>query len=308
MIRLEQEVPKTANIIDLSQFGVSTAVTSSDGCCAKYADGLSWVKLDRTGYEALAETISSRVARALGLYTVDYRLCFCKIDNLFYTGCISQSFLKDNYEETTLGRLLCNELHCCNLTELMKRINQFQTPSERIHFVTSVLSKYIDEEELLSYLAEVLWLDSLVYNGDRHLYNISSISYVKGLLKSLEVYQSNIFPGADLQYIQLEFYKGQSYLELQIYCDHCVLFQTGRELSDDIFKTLNYDKSRYWIVSKSSLAVGDDNLLKPKYIEYTSRIVERMVGPLLAKGKIRTLTYVDTELHKICSKRLSRHT
>jgi hypothetical protein len=74
--------------------------------------------------------------------------------------------------------------------------------------------------------------------------NISIVSYVKELLKSLEVYQSNIFPGADLQYIQLEFYKGQSYLELQIYCDHCELFQTGRELSNDIFKTLDYDKKQ----------------------------------------------------------------
>lgn len=172
MIRLEQEVPKEAKIIDLSQFDTSAIVTSSDGCCAKYTDGSSWVKLDRTGYEALAETIASRVARALGLYTVDYQLCFCKIDNLYYTGCVSQSFIRDNYEETTLGRLLCNELHCCNLTELMQQINRVQTPLERIQFVTSVLSKYMNEEELLRYLAEVLWFDSLIYNGDRHLYNI----------------------------------------------------------------------------------------------------------------------------------------
>ncbi len=48
-------------------------------------------------------------------------------------------------------------------------------------------------------------------------------------------------------------------------------------------------------------------MLKPKHMKYTSRIVERRVDPLLAKGKIRTLAYADTELHKICSKRLSRH-
>ena len=66
-------------------------------------------------------------------------------------------------------------------------------------------------------------------------------------------------------------------------------------------------RSRFCILSKSSLAVRDDNLLKPKHIKYTSRVEERRVGPLLAKGKIRTLAYVDTELRKICSKRLSRH-
>lgn len=68
------------------------------------------------------------------------------------------------------------------------------------------------------------------------------ISYVKGLLKSLKTHQPDIFPGADLYYIQLEFYKGQSYLELQVYCDRCELFQTDEELSSDIFQTFSYNK------------------------------------------------------------------
>ena len=91
MIKSKSELTSKINLIDSKSFSKFEIDSASDGCCAKYTDGNRWVKLDKNGYEALAEIISCRVAKALGLSTVIYEPCIFYLEDLYYTGCISDS-------------------------------------------------------------------------------------------------------------------------------------------------------------------------------------------------------------------------
>lgn len=144
------------------------AHTSSKGNICKYSNGKQWIKVNGFGYETLAEVLSSRVALQLGLNAVIYDPCFLSDK----PACVSDTFLQSGCSEVTLGRLLQQTLHLQSSSDLYRRFEQNETPASRIAWVIDSLQDIVDANEFLAYLADMLFLDSIVLNTDRHLYNI----------------------------------------------------------------------------------------------------------------------------------------
>lgn len=172
MIKSKSEIDSTLLVYSEQDFMTTSTKGSSDGCSPKYTDGSLWIKVDTNGYEALAEVLACRVIQALGYNCVEYKPCFLVVEELARSSCVSKSFQHAGLQETTLGRELCKLTELDSLYTLMLHLEHMQSVSERIDFVISTLKPYINSESLYKYIAVLLWLDSIMFNGDRHLHNI----------------------------------------------------------------------------------------------------------------------------------------
>lgn len=172
MIKLKSEIDASLNTYMDCDFISVDAEGSSDGCSPKYTNNRIWIKVDSLGYEALAEVIVSRAVSALGFDCIEYHPCFFVIGDYAYSACSSASFMQSGLQEVTLGHELCRLTGFANLYALMQHINGMSSVKDRINFVVYSLKSCIDPDVFMRYLAGLLWIDSLVYNGDRHLHNI----------------------------------------------------------------------------------------------------------------------------------------
>ena len=87
------------------------AETSSKGNQEKWIDGGRWYKLDQFGYEALAETLISRllrcsnIGRELPFRFTEYRMERIVAHGVERTGCSSENFLQPGQSIITLSHL-----------------------------------------------------------------------------------------------------------------------------------------------------------------------------------------------------------
>lgn len=166
---------KDLRVFAVSQFNRVICNTSSKGNLVKYSTGNQWIKVNHFGYESLAEVISSRVALALGLNAVKYEPCFLDTERGFTAlkpACVSDSFIPVGYTEVTLGRLLQQLGSYRSSSELYVAFEKNKTPNDKINWVMSLINPIIDCEYYIKDLATLIWFDSLIYNADRHLFNI----------------------------------------------------------------------------------------------------------------------------------------
>lgn len=150
-----------------------TQRTTSGGVSEKYTDGNIWVKADLFGYEGLSEVISSRVVKELGFNTVEYRPCVLGINKYeVKTACVSNNFIPMGHTAYTIGRLLEKSTNCSNRGELFEQMYADAMPDAVLEFVLNNMQQYIPRSELMSGMATYIWLDSLLLNTDRHIYNM----------------------------------------------------------------------------------------------------------------------------------------
>ena len=162
-------------VFAISQFSRVACDTSSKGNLVKYSNGSQWVKVDHFGYESLAEVVSSRAALALGLNAVKYEPCLLDTEKEFAIlkpACISDSFIPAGCTEVTLGRLLQQLGGYKSTSELYAAFDKNETPSDKINWMISLIDPIVDCEFYIRDLATLIWFDSLIYNSDRHLFNI----------------------------------------------------------------------------------------------------------------------------------------
>lgn len=165
----------TQQVFSISQFTKISYNTSSKGNLPKYSNGIKWIKTNVFGYESLAEVISSRVGAALGLNIVQYIPCFLDTENEFLNlkpACISESFIPEGYSEVSFGRLLQQVAGLSSAKELYKAFEKQGTPTNKVDWAYSLVENYIEYNYFMQNIAELLWFDKLVYNTDRHLFNI----------------------------------------------------------------------------------------------------------------------------------------
>lgn len=165
----------TQQVFSISQFTKISCATSSKGNLTKYSNGSQWLKTDAFGYESLAEIISSRVGVALGLNIVKYKPCFLDTENEFSnlsSACFSDSFVPLGYNEISLGRLLQQLAGSKSTGELYDLLEKQGTPANKVNWVYSLINRYFTRDYFMHNIAELLWFDRIIYNTDRHLFNI----------------------------------------------------------------------------------------------------------------------------------------
>lgn len=159
-------------VFEKTDFKLISSESSSKGNVTKYTDGKLWIKTNHQGYEALAEVLSSRVVKALGFQTVEYKPCF--ISRNAYeveSACFSESFI-ENKTEYTIGRLLQQYGGFSNSDDMYETFRAIPDVISRIRWVLDLLAPLGTMQYLVYALAELIWIDSIILNEDRHLFNL----------------------------------------------------------------------------------------------------------------------------------------
>lgn len=147
----------------------------SKGDQLKFRHNDRWFKVDRMGYEGLAEAVVSNILQKSNIENfVPYKEELIEYNDRVYHGCSSPDFKPDEMDIVTADKLLRanygkGTLDVCRQDSLEDTISCFvQTISK--------LTK-ISEEEMGKYLTSMLELDALVLNEDRHFNNIAFLRY-----------------------------------------------------------------------------------------------------------------------------------
>ena len=167
----------------LSELRVVETIAGSRGNQAKYLYNGNWVKTDFLGYEGLAEVIACRLAKALDIPCVEYRPCRIITPRWSLNGCISEDYAKGS-AEASLGLILDNTMpRDFSVTSL-------KTTRDRVEAVCKAAERLMPREELLDYLNTMLTFDSIIFNEDRHFYNIIFLVNEDGTLRRAPLFDN----------------------------------------------------------------------------------------------------------------------
>ena len=155
------------------------AETSSKGNQEKWFDKETnkWYKLDQFGYEALTETVISKLLEKSNIesYTpfsfARYEMERLNVHGRDRTGCSSKNFLKDGQSIITLSHLFSRQLG----TSLKDKLERLSSDKKRIRYLAEATAEYTGLKEFPQYLTFLFEVDALFLNDDRHLNNIAVI-------------------------------------------------------------------------------------------------------------------------------------
>ena len=151
------------------------AETSSKGNQEKWQDGGRWYKLDQFGYEALAETLISRLLERSNIeqdtpfHFTRYWMERMTVHGRVRTGCSSENFLTPGQSIITLSHLF-RRTETVPLKELLARQT---SDKKRITYLAEKTAELTGLELFPQYLTLLFEVDALFLNDDRHLNNIA---------------------------------------------------------------------------------------------------------------------------------------
>ena len=151
------------------------AETSSKGNQEKWIDGDRWYKLDQFGYEALAETLISRllrcsnIGRELPFRFTEYRMERIVAHGVERTGCSSENFLQPGQSIITLSHLY-RRASTVPLRDVLARQS---SDKRRIAYLADATAELTGLTLFPQYLTLLFEVDALFLNDDRHLNNIA---------------------------------------------------------------------------------------------------------------------------------------
>lgn len=154
------------------------AETSSKGNQEKWfdKDANKWYKLDQFGYEALSETLISKLLEKSNIKDTPFSFAKYEMERLKVhgrerIGCSSENFLKDGESIITISHLFSRHLGGSLKTTLEK----LPSDKKRIQYLAEETSHITGLEYFQQYMTMLFEIDALFLNDDRHLNNIAVI-------------------------------------------------------------------------------------------------------------------------------------
>lgn len=151
------------------------AGTSSRGNQEKWLDKGIWYKLDMFGYEALSETLISRLLSKSNISAdtpfgfVSYEMDKVNVHNRERVCCKSRDFLDKGQEIITLNRLIS-----CEAGRPLKAVlSGFSSDKKRLQYIVSATTEITGLSDFDKYISVLFDLDAAFLNTDRHLNNIA---------------------------------------------------------------------------------------------------------------------------------------
>ncbi|MBQ8595883.1 MAG: hypothetical protein IJ406_08020 [Oscillospiraceae bacterium] len=152
------------------------AETSSKGNQEKWYDKETdrWYKLDRFGYEALSETLISKLLEKSNIeqdtpFTfVRYEMEKINAHGRERTGCSSRNF-SEGYSIITVNHLLSRHLG----SPLKDKLESLTSDKKRIGYLAEKTKEVTGLEFFPQYLTLLFEIDAMFLNDDRHLNNIA---------------------------------------------------------------------------------------------------------------------------------------
>ena len=162
-------------LFDVSDKESFKTVTSSMGDQEKWVIGDIFLKRDTLGYEGLAEVLVSELESRIvnrDFSYVDYKLCNIYNGEDTSVGCYSHNFLKEDESFISVYDLI----------ESFGKLNEFRKVyssggKDVVRFLSSHMSDWtgISEDDILKYFSNMVRLDYLILNEDRHYRNFGVV-------------------------------------------------------------------------------------------------------------------------------------
>lgn len=152
---------------------------SSKGNQLKWEKNGIWYKADYTGYEGLAEYVTSELLGHSTLAAsefVRYELEEIRYRNQIHLGAKSKNMLMDDWQIITLERLFKNNFDQSLYTSLWR----IRDVKDRLEFLVKQTERITGLTCFGPYMAKLLTIDALFLNEDRHTHNIAILMNSKG--------------------------------------------------------------------------------------------------------------------------------
>jgi len=159
--------------------------STSRGCQVKYYKDGYWYKVNKYGYENLAEAYSSLLLKYLypGTY-VEYELCTVN----GYAACRSRNFLKENETLQTFQHIY--EIY--HGRKIGNYLMGLKDAGSRYAFVADFMREATGLD-LRGYLRRVVNLDLVILNEDRHFDNLAVIyDDLKGVYREAPIFDNGL--------------------------------------------------------------------------------------------------------------------
>lgn len=155
------------------------AETSSKGNQEKWFDKETgkWYKVDRMGYEALSETVISRLLQYSNINTetpftfVSYDVEKVNVHSRERNACVSNNFLGEKQSIVTVSHILKQSVS----KDYMKKLKNLSSDKKRIEYLAETVKEITGLYDFPAYLTLLFEIDALFVNDDRHLNNIAVI-------------------------------------------------------------------------------------------------------------------------------------
>ncbi len=155
------------------------AETSSKGNQEKWFDKETgkWYKVDRMGYEALSETVISRLLEYSNIKVgtpftfVNYNIERLKVHSHERNACVSNNFLGERQSIVTVSHFLKQTVS----KDYMRKLKNLPSNKKRIEYLAETVKEITRLESFPQYLTLLFEIDALFVNDDRHLNNIAVI-------------------------------------------------------------------------------------------------------------------------------------
>ena len=160
--------------------GDVVAATSSKGNQEKWYDAATdcWYKLDRTGFEALAEAVTSELLQKfsnieteLGYKIVAYHIDSVEVHRNTRRASVSFNFLREGQSIQTAYHILKRALG----SDYQKILAVEKTIPGRLKKIVDTIEDISGLEHFGAYLTLLFEVDALIANEDRHLNNLALI-------------------------------------------------------------------------------------------------------------------------------------
>lgn len=259
------------------------AETSSKGNQEKWFDKATnkWYKLDQFGYEALAETLISKLLEKSNVESdtpfsfAHYEMERLNVHGRDRTGCSSENFLKEGQSIITLSHLFSRQLG----TSLKDKLGRMSSDKKRIQYLAETTAGYTGLTEFPQYLTLLFEVDALFLNDDRHLNNIAVIEE-NGKFKYCPIFDNGAGLLSNVQFSPMD-----------IDPKGLIKDVVARPFNTTFTRQMNTARSLYGPVLKMPKFTRKDitETLKPHLEYYTERdrgiITDRVVECILQRQK-----------------------
>lgn len=161
-----------------------------------YADG-KWYKEDGLGYEALAEVVVSRLLKKTNVrQVVEYGYEALRQGDRIVHGCVSENFMKPEDDKVVSVERL---FQAWEGQSAAQSVLAYEEPADRIRHVVQTVERATGLTDFGRYLREILSIDALFFNEDRHFHNLAVIRRKDGSYRSCPVFDNGAALFSDVQ-------------------------------------------------------------------------------------------------------------
>lgn len=179
----------TFNVNSDDRFNLSS---TSKGNQIKWVKDGKFLKADSMGYESIAEVLAAEVEAATeNLDYINYSLCLINENGTNLFGCVSDVFTDTGDSIISVDRLLSRyagseaEKH-----RLLKNISGKDLVKKVVGICSQLTS--ISYDEVMVYFSNIIKLDAIILNEDRHTNNITFIKSGEGVYKCSPIFDNGL--------------------------------------------------------------------------------------------------------------------